>query len=247
MSEPTLTTPQIAVIIPCYNHADVLRRTLDALAAQTLLPSEVVVVEDGSAAPSKNVVDAFRVAHPSFPIQYVAFETNRGAPAARNEGARRTTAPFLLFLDSDAELIPSGLRQLSDALLAHPEAAYAYANMYWGTRPMPAQAFSLKELQRRNYIHTSSLIRREAFPGFDESIKKFQDWDLWLTIAERGSVGIWIDQFLFHIDTRPHIGAMSKWLPSFMHKLPWPIFGWMPSEIRKYRTAEKIIREKHRI
>ena len=247
MTDATLTAPQIAVIIPCYNHADVLRRTLDALAAQTLLPSEVVVVEDGSAEPSKDIVEAFRLSHPILPIEYVAFETNRGAPAARNEGARRTIAPFLLFLDADAELVPSGLQQLSETLQAHPEAAFAYANMYWGKVAMPAKAFDLQELRRRNYIHTSSLIRREAFPGFDESIKKFQDWDLWLTIAELGGVGIWLDQFLFHIDTRPHVGAMSKWMPSIMHKIPWPILGWMPKEIRKYRTAEKIIREKHKI
>ena len=246
MTDAMNNAPQIAVIIPCYNHTDVLRRTLEALTKQTVLPSEVVVVEDGSAAPSKQIVEAFKSAYPSFPIQYVAFETNRGAPAARNEGARRTTSPLVIFLDADAEFVPYAFEQMCAALLAHPEAAYVYSNHYWGNHPMHARAFDLIELRRRNFIHTSALIRRDTFSGFDESLKKFQDWDLWLTMAEQGRTGVWIDQFLYQIDTRDHVGALSKWLPSFVHRIPWPIFGWMPKEIRKYRAAEKIIREKHR-
>ena len=247
MNQMIGTTPQIAVIIPCYNHADVLRRTLDALAAQTLLPSEVVVVEDGSAAPSKHVVEAFQLARPTFPIQYVAFETNRGAPAARNEGARRTTSPFLIFLDADADLVPDALESFMSALQAHPEASFAYSNYFHGVRPMPAREFEVKELRRLNFIHTSSLIRRSDFPGFDESIKKFQDWDLWLTMAEQGRYGVWVDQFLYRIEPRKS-GGISFWMPSFMYmRIPWPIFGWMPEEVRKYRTAERIIRQKHQI
>ncbi|MCR4256509.1 MAG: O-antigen ligase family protein, partial [Candidatus Uhrbacteria bacterium] len=40
-------------------------------------------------------------------------------------------------------------------------------------------------------------------------------------------------------------GTMSNWLPSFAYRIPWPVFGWTPNTIKKYRAAEHVIREKH--
>ncbi len=51
-----MTKPDIAVVIPCYNHSNVLRRTLEALARQTLKPIEVVVVDDGSVEDQEKIV-----------------------------------------------------------------------------------------------------------------------------------------------------------------------------------------------
>lgn len=244
MNEQGITKPQIAVVIPCYHHANVLRRTLEGLVNQTIQPTEVVVVDDGSTDDPKPIVDAFVG---TLPIQFIRFEQNRGAQAARNEGARRTSSPYLIFLDADAKLAPQALERFSSALETHPEADLAYSNLWWDSIPIRSKPFDVSELKKRNYIHTSSLLRRLAFPTFDETIKKLQDWDLWLTMTERGSKGIWIDEFLYRIDARKHKGAISRWLPSIIHRLPWPIFGWMPEEIKKYRIAEKIVREKHRI
>ena len=58
---------------------------------------------------------------------------------------------------------------------------------------------------------------------------------------------MWIDEYLYRIDPRPHAGGMSNWLPSIVHQVPWPLFGWMPNEIRKYREAERVIRLKHHL
>src|SRR5690349_6466782 len=99
----------IAVVIPCFNHANVLRRTLEALCRQTLKPKEVVVVDDGSVDQPEIIVQEFKS---RLPIEFLRFETNRGAPAARNEGARRTTARLLLFLDADAEFSPNALQRM---------------------------------------------------------------------------------------------------------------------------------------
>lgn len=243
MTQEDQKMPRIAVVIPCYNHTNVLRRTLESLSRQTLQPTEVVVIDDASVDHPQIVVQEFEA---RMPIRFIRFDANRGAPAARNEGARQTVSPFILFLDADAELVPHALAQFASALEDHPDAAFAYSNLHWGARPFRAKPFDVSELKRRNFIHTSSLIRRDAFPGFDESIKKLQDWDLWLAMAEQGLKGVWIDEFLYRIEPRRE-GGISKWLPSTIHRIPWPIFGWMPQEIRKYRAAERIIREKHRI
>ncbi len=231
---------EIAIVIPCYNHASLLRRTLESLVCQTLQPKEVVVIDDGSQDNPKAVIDEFIQ---RLPLRYVRFEQNRGAPAARNEGARLTTSPLLLFLDADAELIPQALSLMAEALQLHPEASFAYGSFLWGKKMFRGKPFSVEDLRQVNYIHTSSLLRREAFPGFDETLKKFQDWDVWLTLAKRGRLGVWIDRVLFRIE--PEGGTMSRWLPKIVHKIPWPMFGYMPREIRKYRVGEAIIRKKH--
>ncbi|HQA64128.1 MAG TPA: hypothetical protein PK085_03445, partial [bacterium] len=98
--------------------------------------------------------------------------------------------------------------------------------------------FDPAKLKKMPYIHTSSLIRREFFPGFDENLKKFQDWDLWLTILERGGQGIWLEQSLFSIKSG---GTMSSWLPKIFYQLPWL------KKVKAYRQAERIIKIKHNL
>ncbi|MBI5655237.1 glycosyltransferase family 2 protein [Candidatus Uhrbacteria bacterium] len=232
----------IAIVIPCFNHANELDGTLESLSRQTLLPAEVVVVDNGSDDHPETTVDKFR---DKLPIKLDRFTERRGAPAARNYGASVTDSANLMFLDADVELAPDALLRLTEALESNPKASFAYSSFFWDFKKFPSQAWNADALKRLNYIHTSSLIRRKDFPSFDESLKKFQDWDVWLTMAEKGLSGIFVDEYLFRVKQRK--AGISSWLPSFMHKIPWPIFGWMPKVIKRYQDAEKIIREKHKI
>jgi hypothetical protein len=84
-----------------------------------------------------------------------------------------------------------------------------------------------------------SLIRRSDFPetGWDESIKKLQDWDLWLTMLEQGHVGLWINKILFRVTPG---GTISSWLPAAAYKL----LPFLPA-VKKYKAAVKIVKAKH--
>lgn len=234
--------PQIAVVIPCYNHAYLLRRTLKGLTNQTLKSFEVVVIDDGSSDNPEIIIRDFADV---LQLRFIRFDANQGAPAARNRGARETNAPFLIFLDADAELIPEALEKFVRALDDHPEAGFAYSNFWWGMKRFRGRPFDREELKKRNYIHTSSLLRRVAFPGFDENLIKFQDWDLWLTMAARGSKGAWIDDELYRIEPRKR--GMSRWLPKIAYWIPWQRLGFVPKDVMSYREAEEIVRRKHGI
>lgn len=236
------TTETIAVIIPAFNHASVLRRTLEALVRQTFPAAEVIVVDDGSSDAPEVVVKEFLS---RLPISFIRLRHNHGAPFARNEGARLTSSLLLLFLDADAELVPNALEVFKSALHMHPEASFAYSNFLWGRKRFTGQPFDRKALEKQNYIHTTSLMRREDFSGFDEQLKKFQDWDLWLTLTEKGRIGVWIDQDLFRVEPRKQ--GMSRWLPRIAYRIPWQKLGFQPKEIGRYRDAELIIRNKHHI
>lgn len=236
------TSDKLAIVIPCFNHADILRRTLENICHQTRSADELVVVDDGSADNPEAVVKEFS---DRLPIKFIRLSENRGAPYARNLGAVQTTAPLILFLDADAELVPDALQTLTDALVRQPQAGFAYSNFFWGTKRFRGRPFDFEALKQRNFIHTSSLIRRSAFPGFDESLKKFQDWDLWLTMARRGSFGVWIDRELYRI--QPRREGMSRWLPRVAFWIPWSRLGFVPKDLTKYREAEEIVRKKHGI
>ena len=92
------TLPTVSVIIPTYNRKDLLSETLDSLAQQTY-PSdrfEVILVDDGST----DGTDAIAAEAFPFSLRYF-WQSNQGDAAARNLGAQRSQAEFLVFLDDD--------------------------------------------------------------------------------------------------------------------------------------------------
>jgi phosphatidylinositol alpha-1,6-mannosyltransferase len=234
----------IAVVIPCWNHAVELEKTLEALSHQTLMPKEVIVVDNNSTDNPKAVVEKFKT---KLPINSIFYNQKQGAPAARNEGARLTKAPYLLFLDSDVELVSDALQVMRKTLENHPEAAFAYSDFYWSHKLFRGQPWDDQALRHKNWIHTSSLIRRAAWLPFDETLKRFQDWDLWISMSKRGYTGVWIPRPLFKVAEAAREGKISHWVPAFVHRMPWPILGWTPEEIKRYKDAESILKKKHGI
>jgi glycosyltransferase involved in cell wall biosynthesis len=234
---------RLSVVIPVYQYADACLACLASLVKQTRLPDEIVIVDDGSTDGLKEKIVPLLGTFP-VSLRFFRFEQNKGAPAARNEGARQTTGDYIIFLDPDTELAPIFLEHFERVLEEHPEIDFVYSayNFGWNFSFVP---FSAERLKQTNFIHMNSLLRRSAFPGFDESLKKFQDWDLWLTMVERGSKAIGIPEVLF--DVSPRATGYSQWVPSFMYNLPWDKLGWAPKAIKKYRLGETIIRKKHQL
>ena len=237
-----MNPPLISVIIPVYNHATDLVACLRALQEQSYSTFEIIVVDDGSTDRPKETVQTAGML--TDVARWIELDQNSGAPVARNTGFAASSGSYVIFLDADARMRRDGLEQLLTALLDHPDAAFSYSAFRFGSKLFLSQAFSAQSLVQSNYIHTSGLIRRDAFLGFDESLKKFQDWDLWLRIAEQGGVGVYVPELLLEIGERAQYG-MSRWIPSFMYALPWKWIGMEPASVTKYRLAEQIIRTKH--
>lgn len=234
--------PAISIIIPTWNHASALARCLASVEQQTEKDFEVIVVDDAS---TDGTARFLREQRPSFSLQTIRLPENRGAPAARNEGARLAAGRYLLFLDADVELYPDALAEWRRVLDMHPTVGFAYSAFRFGWKAFKSRPFSADTLKKAPYIHTTALMRRTIFPGFDERFKKFQDWDLWLTIAERGGKGEYLPKELFTVAVARQ--GISQWLPSVMHRLPWPIMGWTPREVINYRYWEGVIKQKHGI
>ncbi|MBI5071492.1 glycosyltransferase family 2 protein [Candidatus Falkowbacteria bacterium] len=231
--------PKISIIIPTYQHGDAIETCLLSLFNQTFKDFEIIVVNDGSTDNTSEILEKYK------DRVKIINQENRGAPAARNRGFRESVGQFIIFADADVKAKPEMLAKMFQALEKHPEASYAYSSFMWGRKKFGLHEFDGEALKKMNYITSTTLIRREHFPGWDESFKKFQDWDLWLTMLEQDHTGVWVPEFLFDvIDTK---ATMSRWLPSFMYKIPWEKIGWAPKAIKKYNVALKIIKEKHRL
>ncbi|MBI2444413.1 MAG: glycosyltransferase family 2 protein [Candidatus Magasanikbacteria bacterium] len=231
----------ISVIIPVYNHARTLRRCLRSLEFQTYRPPEVVIVNDGS---TDNFDEVIKSVKTSFNF-IVINQKNFGAAAARNRGFKESNGKYVIFWDADTVGKPEMLAKLKEALAGHPEASYAYSQFRFGWKKMKSQPFNPDDLRRYNYIDTTSLIRREVLvdiPGpFDESLQRFQDWDLWLTLLERNKTGMFVPEVLYRKLVRGRVG-ISAWWPSFMYQLPW-----RPALVRRYQEARQKVLAKHRL
>ncbi|MFH2063246.1 MAG: glycosyltransferase family A protein [bacterium] len=229
--------PTISVIIPAYQHARELPACLQSIFAQTRQDFEVIVVNDGSTDGTEEILGPYMER-----IDYVSQE-NRGGNAARNRGFERSRGRLVLFCDADIVMRPDCLERMAKTLADNPEASYAYCSFRYGWKKFRFWPFDADRLRQLNYIHTTSLIRREHFPGFDESVRRLQDWDLWLTMLERGHRGVWIPEYLFR--AIPHKGGISTWLPGIVYRLPWRRFGLRLGPVEKFQAAERIIKKKH--
>ena len=191
----------ISVIVPAFNCGDHLIKTLMSLEGQSFKDFEVIIVDDGSTDNTQKLLDQYLRLVPPFLIKRVIQE-HRGANVARNEGFKQSKGEYVLFLDADKILKTPALENFLKALLKHPKAAYVYSRFMRDGVANESHEFDAELLRKHNYIDCCSLIRRGKFPFFDPRLKRMQDWDLWLTMLERGDTGVLLKETLFDTVTR---------------------------------------------
>lgn len=226
----------VSIIIPIYNQASKIGDCLLSILNQTHSDWELIVVNDGSTDGIEEVMMEWENKLSSHHYMFFS-KHNEGSNPTRNFGATKAKGDFLLFCDADMVLNPDFLEKMIKTLEYNPSASFAYCSFYYGPKLFKLFPYDQDRLKKMPYIHTTSLIRREHFPGFDNSIFRLQDWDLWLTMLHQGHTGVWISEPLFNVKTNGHI---STWLPKFAYKL----LPFLPT-VRKYNSSLAIIKKKH--
>jgi glycosyltransferase involved in cell wall biosynthesis len=193
---------RVAVVVPCHDDGETLSETLASLEGEEA--HELVVVDDGSQDPGTLTMLAELTAQGT----HVIHQANAGLSAARMTGVDATTAPYVLPLDADDALVPGALAALADCLDAQPQAAVAWGDVeVFGELSMTLRSARELDPWRLTYLNGipgTSMVRRSALleAGGWSMGSGYEDWDLWLSFAERGYSGVHVGRVVLRYRRR---------------------------------------------
>jgi glycosyltransferase involved in cell wall biosynthesis len=190
--------PRIAVIMPAYNRAGLIGRAIDSVLAQDFDDFELIVVDDGSADDTVDVVRRYDDPR----IRLVELGRNQGSNAARNAGIRSASAPLIAFLDSDDAYLPHklstvvaqfdrehGLDVLVDSFLKlNPPNSKRAQVKRLNPVVTSTEEFARRLFARELWKPTSAItLKREAALRaglFDEDVARRQDLEFLIRLTE---------------------------------------------------------------
>ena len=192
MSEPT-----ISVVIPLYNKQREIGAAVRSALAQTRLPQEIIVVDDGSTDGGAEAVRAIRS-----PLVRLVRQPNAGVCAARNRGSEESTGEYIALLDADDTWEPGFLAEIAAMIREFPGCGL-YCTAFSiishdGTYPAPTPSergivanFFRESAHRYIAIPSASCIPRRVFDNvglFPVGMKIAEDLYMWIRIASRYEV-----------------------------------------------------------
>ena len=205
-----------SVVVPCYRCADTIAAAVASIAAQTLPPAEVLLVEDCSGDRTLEALREVAAAHAEGWIKVIALPVNGGPSRARNAGWQVASQEYIAFLDADDTWFPAKLELQIAALRADPAIALIAHRMVVRERdlappalrrPVRASIIGRRRLLLNNPFPTASVVLRRDLPfRFDENYRRVEDFLLWAQIAFSGYRCAKINQTLaaWH---KPNYGA----------------------------------------
>ncbi len=202
--------PDVSVVIPTRDRWRLLStHALPSALAQEDVEIEVIVVDDGS---SDGTPDRL-AARPDPRVRVIARRESSGPSAARNAGVSAARAGWVAFLDDDDRWAPRKLRAQLDRAAA-TGAGWVYAGTVLvgeqgevlAVPVLPDPASLRATLQRGNRVWggpSAVLVRTELvrrLGGFDEQLRCFEDWDLWLRLAAVAPAAAVADVLVAHLE-----------------------------------------------
>lgn len=213
---------RVSVVLPCFNGARFLDRSLGSLVAQTRAPDEVLVVDDGSTDDSAAVLSRW-AGEGRLPLRVVT-QPNAGSARARSRGFAEARGELVGFLDQDDGWRPEALALLAGRLEADPQLGMAHGNAEWcdaelrptGTRMVegwtpPSGRILAALVEHGNFIPQSATMLRKSLwdeaPLFRQEHFPCDDYDLYLRLAARLPCA-YVDAVV--LDYRSHPGQFSR-------------------------------------
>lgn len=238
--------PAVSVVIAAYNSSGYISATLDSVYAQTFTDYEVIVVDDGSK--DREELERVLESHP-LSVIYLSQE-NRGVSAARNSGIRSANGTFYAQLDSDDQWRPDYLQTQVQILTDNPEVAMVYPNAvivgdthqagmeFMKVSPSDGEVTFEALVRQQCTVMTSVTARMSAVKAagmFDESLRRCEDFDLWVRILRNGGRIAYHRKVL--VSYRRHAGSLSSDRMQMMRSLLTVFEKW--SETMNLTGAER--------
>ncbi|AVQ44399.1 TPA: glycosyltransferase [Clostridium sporogenes] len=212
--------PDVSVVVPCYNCENFIDKTVNSLLNQTILPKEIILIDDNSLDNTIKVIK--KLENKNKIIRVFNFKENKGPSFTRNYGVDKSKGQYILFMDSDdiasPYLIEKSFRNLNELnkdnknkwLLSYTsyiqidENDNTIGSIIKGIQVEPEEVLGYEFL--RNTIITTSgvIIYKSTFYEalrFNENLSYSEDWDLWLRVATLGGFS-YVDEPLIKVRRR---------------------------------------------
>lgn len=204
--------PWVTIVTAVRNGAGVLAATLESVSKSLYRDFELVVVDDGSTDASSELVRDWMKVNPDVPTMLARHPIERGLGGARNTGLEAARASHCLILDAGDEIYPRCLEVLVGTLTAIGDVAFAYPMLEvvgnvdefagaGGDYLLNAFTWDVGRLMRSTRVESLAMIRTDRLRelgGFavEPELWRWEDYDLWCRIADRGWRGQLVPQIL---------------------------------------------------
>ncbi len=189
----------VSVVIPCFRCAKTVERAVFSIVQQTVLPEEVLLIEDCSNDEGETLDGLYRVQtlyHRRLNMRILCLDRNGGPGVARNVGWEAAKSPYIAFLDADDAWHPKKLEIQVAWMEAHPEVAITGTETSVIERlqeapvalpPLVVRKLSFNRMLFVNSLPTRSVVIRSNVPNRFSCGKRYsEDYLLWLSAIADG-------------------------------------------------------------
>lgn len=186
--------PLVSVIIPTYNRGSIIEKSINSVLNQTYESFELIIVDDGSTDNTEDVIYAINDKR----LKYIKLEKNCGMCCARNIGTKHSKGDYIAIHDSDDLWVRNKLERhikfmidsKSDLSFSKMERHYLDGRCIVVPNKNPDITNNLlQNLLRGNFIPSITMfMTRNMANGleFDNSVKRFTDWDFAIRAVKNG-------------------------------------------------------------
>jgi glycosyltransferase involved in cell wall biosynthesis len=220
----------VSVYIPTRNRSALLRRAVDSVLEQTYPDIEVLICDEASTDDTAEVVADYARRYPG-KFTYLRNDTPQGACRARNRCIEHAVGTYVTGLDDDDLFHPQRIEGLVDLYRRHkPSFACSRFRYFQASKqiaPLRARRYADGELAKVDTLTLPALLyanlagnqvlteltRMRALGGFDESMPSWQDYDMWIRLADQFGPAVRTRPLLSFVDddrTRARIRNSSK-------------------------------------
>jgi glycosyltransferase involved in cell wall biosynthesis len=181
----------VSVVIPCFNCADTVNRAISSVYSQSVLPTEVILVDDFSSDETYSKICEMKKFYSNLTI--IRSEFNRGAASARNLGWDYASQPYIAFLDADDSWHPEKLKLQYNFMIKHPNIVLSGHQCVLVNKSTNIEIFSdivscrkIKSFSIlfRNPFNTPAVMLKREIPfRFRDGKRYAEDFLLWQQIV----------------------------------------------------------------